>query len=159
MIFVTVGTQLPFDRLVRTVDEWALTNKGQNVYAQIGNSALQPASIEWVAYLSPDETARCIRLASAVVSHAGIGSIIAALQHRKPIIVLPRRAALGEHRSEHQVATARRFGELGLVHVANDESALGCMLDSLSAITVSTQVEREASTQLTEFLSDFLQES
>ncbi len=37
MIFVTVGEQLPFDRLVRAVDEWAAAS-GKEVFAQIGNS-------------------------------------------------------------------------------------------------------------------------
>ena len=34
MIFVAVGTQFPFDRLIRCVDEWALAH-GVEVVAQI----------------------------------------------------------------------------------------------------------------------------
>ena len=44
---------------------------------------------------------------------------------------MPRVAALGEHRNEHQLATARRFGELGRVHVAADEHQLPVLLDEL----------------------------
>jgi len=156
VIFVTVGTQLPFDRLVRAVDEWAQRNSEHDVLAQIGPSDFRPKTIQWVDLLTPEETSQRIREAEAIVSHAGIGSIIAALQQRKPVIVLPRRAALGEHRSDHQLATARRFAERGLVHVAQDEEALSGMLDSLYTITARVQLERDASARLTAFLADFL---
>ena len=44
MIFVTVGSQLPFDRLVRAVDDWAAGNGGAAAFAQIGASSyLVPA--------------------------------------------------------------------------------------------------------------------
>ena len=35
MIFATVGTQLPFDRLIAAVDRWAGTRPGREVFAQI----------------------------------------------------------------------------------------------------------------------------
>ena len=34
-----------------------------------------------------------------IVAHAGMGTIISAMQHQKPIIIFPRIAALGEHRT------------------------------------------------------------
>ena len=38
MIFVTVGSQLPFDRLVMTMDEWAGLNKETKVVVQMGKT-------------------------------------------------------------------------------------------------------------------------
>ena len=35
-IFATVGTQLPFDRLIRGLDSWAECNPEVEVFAQIG---------------------------------------------------------------------------------------------------------------------------
>ena len=53
--------------------------------------------------------------ADVVVSHAGIGSTLCAFDaHRCPLIV-PRRAAHGEHVDDHQTEIARRLGETGLV--------------------------------------------
>ena len=41
-----------------------------------------------------------------VIAHDEMGSIITALEMGKPIVVMPRRAELGEHRNDHQVAAA-----------------------------------------------------
>lgn len=40
MIFVTVGTQVQFDRLIRTVDEWAGARARSDIFAQIGPSTI-----------------------------------------------------------------------------------------------------------------------
>jgi UDP-N-acetylglucosamine transferase subunit ALG13 len=132
VIFVTVGTQLPFDRLVGAVDAWAGAASRMPVFAQIGPSRLRPRHIEYAQFVSPVECARRMKEASAVVAHAGMGTILTALELGKPLLVLPRRAALGEHRNEHQLATAQRFSELGKIHVAFDESELPAALDQLN---------------------------
>jgi UDP-N-acetylglucosamine transferase subunit ALG13 len=43
---------------------------------------------------------------------------------RKPLIIMPRRADLCEHRNDHQCATANRMRNLPNVYVANDEPQL-----------------------------------
>ena len=53
---------------------------------------------------------------------------MSALQKDKPIIVFPRIAAMGEHRNEHQLATARKLKEMGIVNVAMNEEELTTML-------------------------------
>src|SRR6185503_3524674 len=59
-----------------------------------------------------------------VVAHAGMGSVITAGEHGKPIVLLPRRAGLGEHTNDHQVDTARWLrGRPGLF-VADAEADL-----------------------------------
>lgn len=132
MIFVTVGTQLPFDRLIGAVDAWAGAGSRVPVFAQIGPSRLRPRHIEYAQFVSPAECARRMEQASAIVAHAGMGTILTALELGKPLLVLPRRASLGEHRNEHQLATAHRFSELGRLQVAFDESQLPSALDELS---------------------------
>jgi UDP-N-acetylglucosamine transferase subunit ALG13 len=49
MIFLTVGTQFPFDRLVRAVDE-AFDNGAidEEVFAQIGETSYRPRNFEQV---------------------------------------------------------------------------------------------------------------
>ena len=39
MIFVTVGTQLAFDRMIKAVDEWAGARGRTDVFAQVGPAA------------------------------------------------------------------------------------------------------------------------
>lgn len=124
MIFLTVGTQIPFDRLVAAVDRWAGEEPGRPVFAQIGPTGLRPRHLAWRDFVSPAECGRLMREADLVVSHAGMGTILGALELGTPTLVMPRRAALGEHRNDHQLATARWFSQLGGVSVAFDETEL-----------------------------------
>ena len=61
VIFVAVGTQLPFDRLIAAVDAWAGRTGRQDVLAQIGPSKLCPQFIEHRAFFSPAEFSRHVR--------------------------------------------------------------------------------------------------
>jgi UDP-N-acetylglucosamine transferase subunit ALG13 len=88
VIFVTVGGQIPFDRLVRGVDEWAGARSDVHVFAQIGLSELRPRNIDWTEFLTPEEFRQRVQSARALVAHAGMGSILTALEFGKPILVL-----------------------------------------------------------------------
>jgi UDP-N-acetylglucosamine transferase subunit ALG13 len=134
VIFLTVGTQLPFHRLVRVVDAWCARTSRDAVFGQIadpGPTGYRPENFEWTEFVDPAEFERRFESATLVVAHAGMGSIIPALALAKPIIVMPRRAALKEHRNDHQVASAARFaGHAGIV-VADTEEQVGPELDRL----------------------------
>lgn len=123
MIFVTVGEQLPFDRLIRTVDKWA-ADSGQEVFAQIGDTDLIPNTLKYKKFLEPVEFQEKFNSAELIVAHAGMGTIITALEFGKPILVMPRQAALGEHRNDHQFATANEFVKLNYISAALDEAEL-----------------------------------
>lgn len=135
MIFLSIGTQEPFDRLVRAMDDWcALPGREQAVFGQIGerhDSGYVPRNFEWVTRLSAVDYADRFAQADVIVSHAGMGSIITALQHSKPIVIMPRWAKLQEHRNDHQLATVRRLGGRPGIYVAEDESQLGPVLDAV----------------------------
>jgi UDP-N-acetylglucosamine transferase subunit ALG13 len=137
VIFVTVGTDGPFDRLVRTVDRWAGDTGRRDVFAHIGRSSFAPSHIDHVAMLQPDEFRRRFADASVVVAHAGMGTILSALHYRKPILVMPRRASLGEQRNEHQLATARHLRDLGKITVAVDENELFERLAEINAFILT----------------------
>jgi len=123
MILLTVGTQLPFDRLVRLMDDMA-PSLAEPVVAQIGRGTYLPTNMIWHRVIEPVEFETYVSEASFIVSHAGIGSILTAERHNKPIVLFPRTSYLGEHRNEHQMATATMIsGRPGLA-VANDEAQL-----------------------------------
>jgi len=133
MIFVAVGTQLPFDRLVRCIDDWcASRGDGDGVFGQIGHLGpdnYRPAHFEWAEMIGADDFRTRVQTADVIVSHAGMGSIITAMSFAKPIVILPRRAHLGEQRNDHQLATAKRLGGRPGIHVAMTEDALPEMID------------------------------
>ena len=123
-VFVTVGTQLPFDRLVRIVDDWAGRNPQAQVFGQIGPTTFEPRHMQWQQFIDADECRRRVSEATAVIAHAGMGTIITSLELGTPIVVVPRQASLGEHRNDHQVATARNLLAQNRVIVAFDEEHL-----------------------------------
>jgi UDP-N-acetylglucosamine transferase subunit ALG13 len=156
MIFVTVGVQLPFDRLVSAVDEWAARNRSQKVFAQIGKTDFVPNNMEFVENLTSLEFSQRIMEAQVIVAHAGMGSILSALEAGKPIIVLPRRAELKEHRNNHQLATARYLAAQNMVSVVFSETHLAEKLNRIDTHSISKQLSTEASPGLIEAISSFI---
>ena len=132
MIFVTVGEQLPFDRLIRTIDEWKATSN-EEVFAQIGKSQWKPLHMKYREFLSPQDFTEQFLTADIIIAHAGMGTIITAIEMSKPILVMPRQASKGEHRNDHQYATARRFMNRGIM-VAMNEVELKHKLNCLNEI-------------------------
>jgi UDP-N-acetylglucosamine transferase subunit ALG13 len=156
VIYVTVGTQLPFDRLIEAVDAWAGATGAQDVFAQIGPGTYRPRHVAYAPFVSPEESRERMQAADAIVAHAGMGTIISALELGKPLLVMPRQAALGEHRNDHQIATAERFGALGRVSVAPDAAALAEKLDELGALNAHERISPYASDRLLSALSTFI---
>lgn len=107
MIFVTIGSMFPFDRMIRAMDAWAAeAGQGEEILAQIGAGRFEPRHMRWVRRLERPDYAATVAGARLIVAHAGVGSVVSAGEQGKPIVVLPRRAALGEHTSDHQIETA-----------------------------------------------------
>jgi len=159
VIFATVGTQLPFDRLIDAVDRWAGAAAGREVFAQVGDTRLRPRHIECAVSLSPAECREKLLAATAVVAHAGAGTILSALELGKPLLIMPRKAEFGEHRNDHQLATAERFASIGRVTVAVDEHALLGKLDELDALRVREKISPYASPELLQLIQGFIADS
>ncbi len=147
MIFVTVGTQLPFDRLLMTIDHWASKNETE-IFAQIGNSKFLPQHIDYSPYLTIAEVEELFKKASVIVSHAGMGSIISALKYKKPIIIFPRLVEKGEHRNNHQLATAKWLENKNGIKVAWDETALMQLLNEAENLKSGDEISDYASPEL-----------
>jgi UDP-N-acetylglucosamine transferase subunit ALG13 len=156
VIFVTVGTQLPFDRMIAAVDRWAGAQPERDVFAQVGPTKLALRHIAFCEFLTPAECRERMAGATAIVAHAGMGTVLCALELGKPLLIVPRRATLGEHRNEHQLATARRFAEHESVAVALDEHELSARLDALGQQPVGERISPYASQRLIGALWTFI---
>lgn len=132
MIFLTVGTQFPFDRLVKSVDQ-AFDGRliNEEIFAQIGETSYKPLNFESVVSLEKNVFDKRLREASSVISHAGMGTITMALKNHKPLLVMPRLKRYREHVNDHQVATARKFEELGHILVAYETEELPVKIEEL----------------------------
>ena len=156
MIFLTVGAQMPFDRLVHSVDLWAWMRARGDVFAQIGETTFRPRHLEWKAFLDPIDFRRRLAEAEVIVTHAGMGTILTALEFGRPIVVLPRRADLRETRNDHQWDTAAALEETGRVLVARDEQELLQHLDRTDELPLPSRITSHASLRLLNALKAFI---
>jgi len=124
VIFVTLGTQAyPFDRLLGGLD-----GLDEELVVQGGASSHRPAGAGWFDYLEYPQLVEYVRRARAVVSHAGVGSVMTAVAEGKRPLVVPRLHRFGEAVDDHQVPFARRLAEAGLVTLVEDPAGLPAAL-------------------------------
>jgi UDP-N-acetylglucosamine transferase subunit ALG13 len=156
MILVTVGTDMPFDRMMKVVDTWAAETGRKDVFAQIGEGGWEPRHIPYVNFFDPAEFKQRFAEARLIIGHAGMGTILSALLHGKPILVMPKLARLGEHRNEHQTATAKRMMALGNVNVAFDEDEMLAKLAVVDSLQARGPIAPHASGPLVEGIRNFI---
>ena len=156
MILVAVGTQLPFDRMIQAVDEWAERAGRTDVVAQIGKSDYRARAIKTFQFMDFTEFSELQAKADFLIGHAGIGSILTALQLSKPIVIMPRDHHRGEHRDGHQFATAKSFAGTPGIYVAADEQELVSRLDNLNELSSVPPISDKASDELIEKLREFV---
>lgn len=155
MIFATIGTQAPFDRFVKMLDE-VCEGMNEEVVCQTIGCTYDANNIRIIGFVAPDEFNKIFSEARLIIAHAGMGTILSALKQQKPIIVVPRLASLGEHRNDHQMATAMRMHELGYVNVAYDKAQLKDLLSSdLKPMKI---IGDSASESLVKSIADFIDE-
>ena len=73
------------------------------------------------------------------------------------MIIFPRRFELGEHRNDHQLATAKKFAELSNIYVAYTEAELILLLNDRANLSgANSAVTKNASNELIETVDLFL---
>ena len=133
MIFASVGSMLPFDRLVEAVDLWAGDNPATPVLVQTGGGAYAPRFARSARLMPMAEYRAALRECDLFVAHVGMGSILQALELGKPMLLMPRRAALGEHTSDHQAHTARVFADREGITIVDEADDLRAALSRFEA--------------------------
>ncbi|MCA1196353.1 hypothetical protein K9B35_00090 [Sphingomonas sp. R647] len=156
MILVSVGTQLPFDRLTRTVDAWAMRHGIGDIFAQIGPSNYVPSAMEHVDFLEPDLFRRLQEQCTLMVSHAGMGSIITAMELGKPIIIMARDHRRKEHRNGHQFSTLKQFANVPGVYPCTNEDELTALLERSDSLTATPSLEAEAPSAMIDALASYI---
>lgn len=115
--FVAVGThRQPYARLLeivtRGIEAGLLPGP---VRAQLGPARWRADGARVSAFMDRDELEASVRGSAVVVCHGGAGIISSALAAGRRPIVVPRRAALGEHVDDHQYQLTRKLADWGLV--------------------------------------------
>lgn len=158
MIFVAVGTQFPFNRLIEYMDSWA-ANHNEEVIAQISDGNYIPQHMKWERFLDGEQYNKNIAEASIFVSHAGMGNIISAREQQTPIIVMNRQFKLGEHRNDHQADGLKWMGKLEGVLTASTEDELSQQIHTIKSSNFSEMVCSSTivgNKNLTNYLADLI---
>ena len=144
MIFrVTVGTQGQFDRLIQTVDEIG-GRAGQDgcIGAQeAGPSNYQARYIHAERFISPNEFREREKCHVTRNCPCGHGVYYHRAWTRKDEPSMPRLAALGEHRNDHQL-DGEAVAEQGRIKHGLDQQELMEKLDRLEAFNEAEQFGR-----------------
>lgn len=157
MIFATVGTQLPFPRLIDGLNGLA-ADLGEEIIAQTGPEPGDWPNLDVRPSLAPAEFTDLFTAARVVVAHAGVGTILSAKRFGKPLVLLPRRVALGEHRNDHQMATAKAVEPLPGLHIAWEVEDLSALLQEQD-LACATDAPSPSHTALMARLKNFIDES
>ena len=156
MIFIVTGTQEPFDRLLKIVDRWSSSNKGIKIIAQTAKSTFLSKNMTCFDYLEPAIFDEYFLNADIIIGHAGMGTIIKALENSKRLVIFPRLIKHNEHRNEHQYHTAKSLERLGLVNAAFSEEDLLSYLNDTQQISVRKKIDNKAQQSLLLRISDFI---
>jgi len=159
MIFVTVGSQLPFDRMIEAVDEVAPLLQGKQIIAQVFGMKYQPKNIQTLDYIHPKDFKNYVDSAELIISHAGTGTILSVAQMQKPLIVFPRLGKLKETRNNHQIDTCVRLEQITNLQVAYNKEQLAekIRLYLAGKLPIMEKVPAHASTQMLDSIKNFIQ--
>lgn len=156
MIFATIGMQKPFPRFVALLREWARAHPGTEVVLQgAEEDADQPPNLTCHRQLSERDFSALVERASVVVAHAGVGTILAAREAGVPVVLVPRRAAAGEHRNDHQADTIAALAGAPGLFVAEDDGELADAIDRAMACHVTPPPQSAELDRLARYVAKF----
>ena len=127
MVLVLLGTQNnDFTRLLKAVQE-NIDNKviEDEVVVQAGFTKFDSKDMKIFDFIDKEKLFELIDKADLIITHGGVGSIIASLKKGKKVIVVPRQKKYGEHVNNHQLQIAKKFEHDGYVKYALDLNELG----------------------------------
>lgn len=116
MILVTLGTQdKKFYRLLEEIDNLLIRRKIKDkVIVQAGSSShykCKSKKMQIFSLIPMEEFDKLIKECSLLITHGGVGTILAGLKNKKKVIAVPRLAKYKEHVNDHQVQIVSNFSD------------------------------------------------
>lgn len=129
---VSVGTQdgYPFPRFFAAL---APLLEGVEVLWQTGANDVSQIGITGRHSVPHDELNAAMAAADIVIAHGGVGTALSAIEQGHVPVLIPRRAAFGEHVDDHQVQIVTRLADSGLAVNVDIESLSRETLDRAAA--------------------------
>ena len=135
MILVTLGTQdKPFKRLLDAIqNEISKGNIKDKVVVQAGCTKYESKDMEIFDLIPMEDFDALIKSCDLLITHGGVGSIIAGLKEKKKVIAVPRLYKFGEHVNDHQKQIIDNFSEAGNIIGVNDLDKLSDALEQVKS--------------------------
>ena len=117
MILVTLGTQdKDFSRLLKAVEKQIKKgNIKEKVIAQIGTTKYESDLMETFDLIPADKFNDLMSECRILITHGGVGSILAGLKNGKKVIAAARLSKYKEHVNDHQLDIVSSFDEMGYI--------------------------------------------
>ena len=131
-----------------------LTTDEELVVQHGHSSVVERSGADVVDFLSFERMGELVRRSRAVVTHAGVGSVLVSLANGKRPLVVPRLKVYGEAVDDHQLQLGRRFAAAGLVTLVEDPSGLAAALEADQAPAPILPTATTLAADLTRFLED-----
>jgi exopolysaccharide biosynthesis glucuronosyltransferase PssE len=127
LIFVTVGTHhQPFQRLLDALGSLPPAE----LVVQFGHGSPPAGVRQATAFMGFGEMLEHFSAANAVVTHAGVGSILCARRAGHVPVVVPRQRRYSEHVDDHQLELTRALDARGAVVAVWDVDRLAAAVAS-----------------------------
>lgn len=154
--FVSVGNATqPFDRLLDAVCHVA-PELPYPIVVQHGHTAFACPGCESHAFLGMHAFEAFMISADVLILHAGAGSVINAIQAGRVPVVVPRRAALGEHVNDHQLEFARQLAIDERILLVEDVEDLGSAVTRAKTLIASPASAARATPPLVDAIKEIL---
>ncbi len=135
-VLVTVGTYREgMNRLIELVDKAMPLPGNPEVAFQIGHSSYVPRNGHWFRFAEAGLFERLIEDADIVITHDGSAVIAQALEHGRPLIVIPRTPDELDYRGRAELAD--ELARLRWILIAHDASELQVAAQSISTLSPS----------------------
>lgn len=131
MILVTLGTQdKSFERLLKAIDREI--ERGiieERVIVQAGVTKYESEYMEIFDLIPSDEFEKLIKKCDLLITHGGVGSILAGLNHNKKVIAAARLSKYNEHVNDHQLQIIEKFSKEKYILALKDFEKLGKLIE------------------------------
>ena len=158
MILVTLGTQdKTFVRLLQAIEEQIEAGVIQDrVVVQAGCTPFSSRHMEMFDLIPMDQFDRLLAQCDLLITHGGVGTIMAALRLGKRVIAAPRLARYHEHHNDHQLEIVGTFEKEGYLLAYYDGQRLDEVLKRAEIFTPRPLVSNTAN--MVRLIDDYLKQ-
>ncbi len=156
MILVTLGTQdKSFKRLLQALEKEL--EKGtikEEVVVQAGYTKFTSKYMKIFDLIPSDQFDKLMKKCDLLITHGGVGSILAGVKNHKKVIAVARLSKYKEHTNDHQKQIVEAFAKEGYLLELKDFSKLGEVLKK--AETFKPNKFKSNTKELITYLEDYI---